>query len=152
MPRKLTSDPNAVHPFWYKPNVAPPKDWNKWDQLIEAFARHLVERYGEDEVANWYFEVWNEPNIDFWAGAPKEATYYDLYDHTARAIKRVSARLRLGGPATAQAAWPTVFWPTVKRRMFRSISSPRTSTEMTKQKTSSARTKIFRAMKWCAAR
>ena len=105
MPRKLTSDPNALHPFWYKPNVAPPKDWNKWDQLIEAFARHLVERYGEDEVANWYFEVWNEPNIDFWAGAPKEATYYDLYDHTAQAIKRISARLRVGGPATAQAAW-----------------------------------------------
>ena len=105
MPKKLSSDPNALHPFWYKPNVAPPKDWNKWEQLIEAFARHLVERYGEDEVANWYFEVWNEPNLDFWAGDPKEATYYDLYDHTARAIKRVSARLRIGGPATAQAAW-----------------------------------------------
>src|SRR5467141_3230296 len=105
MPKKLTSDPNALHPFWYKPNVAPPKDWNKWEQLIEAFARHLVERYGEDEVANWYFEVWNEPNLDFWGGDSKEATYYDLYDHAARAIKRVSARLRIGGPATAQAAW-----------------------------------------------
>ncbi len=105
MPKKLSSDPNALHPFWYKPNVAPPKEWNKWEQLIEAFARHFVERYGEDEVAHWYFEVWNEPNLDFWAGDPKEATYYDLYDHTARAIKRVSARLRIGGPATAQAAW-----------------------------------------------
>ncbi len=101
MPKKLSSDPN----FWYKPNVAPPKDWSQWEQLIEAFARHFVERYGEDEVAHWYFEVWNEPNLDFWAGDPKEATYYDLYDHTARAIKRVSARLRIGGPATAQAAW-----------------------------------------------
>jgi len=109
MPKKLSSDPNALHPFWYKQNVAPPKDWNKWEQLIEAFARHLVERYGEDEVANWYFEVWNEPNIDFWAGDPKEATYYDLYDHSARAIKRVSARLRIGGPATAQAAWADRF-------------------------------------------
>ena len=105
MPKKLSSDPNALHPFWYKPNVAPPKDWSQWEQLIEAFARHFVERYGEDEVAHWYFEVWNEPNLDFWAGDPKEATYYDLYDHTARAIKRVSARLRIGGPATAQAAW-----------------------------------------------
>jgi xylan 1,4-beta-xylosidase len=105
MPKKLTSDPNALHPFWYKQNVAPPKDWDRWAQLIEAFTRHLVERYGEDEVAQWYFEVWNEPNIDFWAGNPKEATYYDLYDHAARAIKRVSSRLRVGGPATAQAAW-----------------------------------------------
>jgi len=105
MPKKLTSDPNALHPFWYKQNVAPPKDWNKWEQLVENFARHLVNRYGVEEVAQWYFEVWNEPNIDFWAGNPKEETYYELYDHAARAIKRVNPRLRVGGPATAQAAW-----------------------------------------------
>jgi xylan 1,4-beta-xylosidase len=109
MPKQLTSDPNALHPFWYKQNVAPPKDWQKWDQLIEAFTRHLIERYGENEVAEWYFEVWNEPNIDFWAGNPKESTYYELYDHTARAIKRVSGRLRVGGPSTAQAAWADRF-------------------------------------------
>ena len=105
MPKKLTADPNALHAFWYKQNVAPPKDWNKWEQLIETFMRHLVARYGEDEVAQWYFEVWNEPNIDFWAGNPKESTYYELYDRAARAIKRVSPRLRVGGPSTAQAAW-----------------------------------------------
>lgn len=109
MPKKLSSDPSALHPFWYKQNVAPPKDWQKWEQFIEAFTRHLVERYGEAEVANWYFEVWNEPNIDFWAGNPKESTYYELYDHTARAIKRVSSRLRVGGPSTAQAAWADRF-------------------------------------------
>jgi xylan 1,4-beta-xylosidase len=109
MPKKLTSDLNALHAFWYKQNVAPPKDPNKWAQLIESFTRHLVERYGEDEVAKWYFEVWNEPNIDFWAGDPKEATYYDLYDQTARAIKKVSTKLRVGGPSTAQAAWADRF-------------------------------------------
>jgi xylan 1,4-beta-xylosidase len=109
MPKKLTADANALHPFWYKQNVAPPKDWGKWEELIENFARHLVQRYGEEEVAQWYFEVWNEPNIDFWAGNPKEATYYELYDHAARAVKRVSARLRIGGPATAQAAWADRF-------------------------------------------
>jgi xylan 1,4-beta-xylosidase len=109
MPKKLTSDPNALHAFWYKQNVAPPKDWSKWDQLIETFTRHLVQRYGEEQVANWYFEVWNEPNLDFWVGQPKEATYYELYDHTARAIKRVSDRLRVGGPSTAQAAWADRF-------------------------------------------
>jgi xylan 1,4-beta-xylosidase len=109
MPKKLTSDPNALHPFWYKQNVAPPKDWDKWEQLIENFTRHLVARYGEDEIAQWYFEVWNEPNIDFWAGSPKESTYYELYDRAARAIKRVSPRLRIGGPATAQAAWADHF-------------------------------------------
>ena len=53
----------------------------------------------------WYFEVWNEPNLDFWTGVPPESTYYQLYDRSARALKRVSPRLRVGGPATAQAAW-----------------------------------------------
>ena len=105
MPKKLAADPNALHAFWYKQNVSPPKDWNKWEQLMEAFARHLVERYGIEEVSQWYFEVWNEPNLDFWAGNPREETYYELYDHAASAIKRVSPRLRVGGPSTAQAAW-----------------------------------------------
>jgi xylan 1,4-beta-xylosidase len=109
MPNKLTSDPRAVHAFWYKQNVAPPKDWNKWEQLVEQFTRHLVERYGLAEVSTWYFEVWNEPNIDFWVGNPKESTYYDLYDHAAAAVKRVSPQLRVGGPATAQAAWADRF-------------------------------------------
>jgi hypothetical protein len=109
MPKKLSSDPGALHAFWYKQNVAPPKDWGKWDQLIQAFARHLIQRYGEDEVAQWYFEVWNEPNIDFWVGVPKQATYFELYDHTARALKAVSPRLRVGGPATAAADWVDAF-------------------------------------------
>ena len=109
MPKKLTSDPNALHAFWYKQNVAPPKDWEKWEQLIETFTRHVVQRYGEQEVSQWYFEVWNEPNIDFWVGDPKDTTYFELYDHAARAVKRVSPRLRIGGPATAQAAWADRF-------------------------------------------
>jgi xylan 1,4-beta-xylosidase len=109
MPKKLTSDPNALHAFWYKQNVAPPKDWDKWGQLIEAFTRHLVERYGIEEVSQWYFEVWNEPNLDFWVGNPKEETYYQLYDQAALAVKRVSPRLRVGGPSTAQAAWADRF-------------------------------------------
>jgi xylan 1,4-beta-xylosidase len=109
MPKKMSSDANALHAFWYKQNVAPPKDWNLWEQLIEKFTRHVVERYGIDEVSKWYFEVWNEPNLDFWVGNPKDTTYYDLYDHAALAIKRVSSRLRVGGPATAQAAWADKF-------------------------------------------
>lgn len=104
MPGKLAAK-QALHSFWYKPNVSPPKDWNKWDDLITHFARHLIERYGIEEVSQWYFEVWNEPNLDFWAGEPKEQTYFKLYDSTARALKRVDTRLRVGGPATAQAVW-----------------------------------------------
>ncbi len=105
MPRKLAFNPDALHPFWYKPNVSPPKNMDRWDDLIRQFAQHLVDRYGIDEVSKWYFEVWNEPNIDFWNGIPREESYFDLYAHTARAIKGVSSRLRVGGPATAAAAW-----------------------------------------------
>jgi len=64
-----------------------------------------VDRYGIEEVSRWYFEVWNEPNLDFWAGKPAEDTYYKLYDVTALALKGVNTHLRVGGPATAQAAW-----------------------------------------------
>ena len=108
MPNDLAAK-HALHAFWYKQNVSPPKDWGKWDGLIAAFVGHLVERYGIDEVATWYFEVWNEPNIDFWAGEPKQQTYWQLYEHTAQAVKKVSLRLRVGGPATAQAAWVDAF-------------------------------------------
>lgn len=108
MPYKLASKV-AIHPFWYKQNVAPPKDYAKWDALIHAFAQHLVDRYGIEEVSQWYFEVWNEPNIDFWAGEPKQATYFELYDHTARDLKGVNAKLRVGGPATAAAHWIPAF-------------------------------------------
>ncbi|MGH8216437.1 MAG: GH39 family glycosyl hydrolase, partial [Rhodanobacteraceae bacterium] len=109
MPLDLSSDPSKHHSFWYHPNVMPPKSYAEWDAMIRAFAKHLVKRYGIDEVASWYFEVWNEPNIDFWGGEPKQATYFKLYDHTARALKSVSPRLRVGGPATAQAAWVPTF-------------------------------------------
>ena len=109
MPKKMASDPNALHAFWYKQNVSPPKDYALWDDMIRAFAQHLVDRYGIDEVATWKFEVWNEPNIDFWVGNPKQPTYFELYDHTARAIKSVSPRLQIGGPSTAQAGWAAPF-------------------------------------------
>ena len=104
MPQKLAAR-QIVYPFWYRPIVSPPKDWSKWGDLISHFAQHLVDRYGIDEVSQWYFEVWNEPNLDFWAGEPQEETYYQLYDTAARALKKVNPRLRVGGPATAQAAW-----------------------------------------------
>jgi xylan 1,4-beta-xylosidase len=109
MPKKLAFNPDALHPFWYKPNVSPPKSMEKWDDLIRAFATHLVERYGIAEVSQWYFEVWNEPNIDFWNGIPRLESYLDLYDHTATTLKSVSRQIRVGGPATAAASWVEEF-------------------------------------------
>ncbi|HEX3570295.1 MAG TPA: glycosyl hydrolase family 39 [Acidobacteriaceae bacterium] len=109
MPKKMASDAAAIHPFWYHPNVSPPKDYAAWDAMIAALAQHLIQRYGLDEVSTWKFEVWNEPNLDFWQGNPRQSTYFTLYDHTARALKSVSPRLQVGGPSTAQAAWVAPF-------------------------------------------
>ncbi len=109
MPPTLAADPHMLHSFWYHPNVSPPRSYAEWDRMIRAIARHVIARYGIDEVAHWYFEVWNEPNLDFWGGVPKQQTYFTLYDHTARALKSVNPRLRVGGPATAQAAWVSAF-------------------------------------------
>ena len=115
MPKALAANPDLLHGFWYHPNVSPPGDYAAWDRVIRAFAKHLIARYGIDEVAQWYFEVWNEPNLDFWGGAPRQESYFKLYDHTARDLKSVSPRLRVGGPATAQAAWVDEFLTHVSR-------------------------------------
>jgi xylan 1,4-beta-xylosidase len=116
MPKKMASDPNALHAFWYKQNVSPPKSYELWDAMITAFTQHLIDRYGIDEVSHWYFEVWNEPNLDFWVGNPKQPSYFELYDHTALAIKKVSSRLLIGGPSTAQAAWVAAFLEHCKQK------------------------------------
>ena len=104
MPKALAAS-QKPHGFWYRPLPNPPSSYPQWGELVGAFARHLVERYGIGEVAQWYFEVWNEPNLDFWTGTPAQSTYFELYDAAARAIKQVSPRLRVGGPATAQSSW-----------------------------------------------
>jgi xylan 1,4-beta-xylosidase len=102
MPSAMASGTKTI--FWWRGNVTPPRDYDQWGRLIEALTRHWTERYGGAEVAKWYFEVWNEPNLnDFWAGT--QADYFKLYDHAARAVKKVNPRYRVGGPATAGAAW-----------------------------------------------
>ena len=108
MPQKLAAQ-QTFQSFWYHPIVSPPKDWAKWGDLVSHFTQHLVDRYGIEEVSHWYFEVWNEPNLDFWAGQPKEQTYYQLYDIAAKVVKSVNPSIRVGGPATAQAAWADRF-------------------------------------------
>jgi len=109
MPKKLAFNPDALHPFWYKQNVSPPKNMERWDEFVKHFGQHLVDRYGLEEVSSWYFEVWNEPNIDFWNGVPRQRSYFELYAHTAKALKSVSSKLRVGGPATAAASWISDF-------------------------------------------
>ncbi len=109
MPPALARNPKIVQPLWFHPVVSPPRSYAQWDDMIKALARNFIEQYGINEVAKWYFEVWNEPNLNSWGGVPKQSTYFTLYDHTAKALKDVSKRLRVGGPATAQAAWVSAF-------------------------------------------
>ena len=102
MPGGLASGNKTI--FWWRGNVTPPRDYNKWGNLITALVNHWTERYGRDEVKKWYFEVWNEPNLDgFWAG--DQAAYFHLYSVTADAVKKVSTDYRVGGPATAGNGW-----------------------------------------------
>lgn len=102
MPSAMASGTKTI--FWWRGNVTPPRDYDQWGRLVKALTAHWTERYGKAEVASWYFEVWNEPNLkDFWAGTQDE--YFTLYAHAARAVKSVDASYRVGGPATAGAAW-----------------------------------------------
>ena len=99
MPYDLASGEETV--FWWKGNITPPKDWARWERLVESFVRHVVERYGIAEVRRWYFEIWNEPDLTvFWKDADFDA-YVELYERSTRAIKNVDADLRVGGPASA---------------------------------------------------
>jgi xylan 1,4-beta-xylosidase len=106
MPSVLASGTATV--FSYRGNVTPPADYRQWAELMRRLVGHWAARYGRDEVRRWYFEVWNEPNLPaFWAGT--QAQYFELYRHTALAIKGVDAAFRVGGPATAANAWLTDF-------------------------------------------
>ena len=106
MPKALASGDKTV--FRYAANVTPPKDYAQWAELIRRLVAHWVERYGNAEVREWYFEVWNEPNLEaFWTGT--QAEYFKLYKHTVEAIKGVDDELKVGGPATAKNAWLSDF-------------------------------------------
>ena len=103
MPEALSSKPEPYARNW--PNTPegrgwaqPPKDYDKWAELIRQWVLHAVARYGKAEVETWQWELWNEPDIFYWRGTPEE--YDKLYDYTADAIKRALPNAKVGGPAT----------------------------------------------------
>ena len=105
-PQAMASSPQTI--FFWKGNTSHPEP-KAWHALVDAFVRHLRSRYGAEEVRRWYFEVWNEPNLDgFWERADQKA-YFELYEASARTIKAIDPALRVGGPATAGAAWVPEF-------------------------------------------
>jgi xylan 1,4-beta-xylosidase len=107
MPKDLAAElPNRHEPYQvHYPKSAisgasnnPPKDYKKWGELIRVVTAHLVERYGKETVLQWYFEVWNEPDIDYWHSTPED--YWKLYDYAVASVKSVLPTARVGGPAT----------------------------------------------------
>lgn len=103
MPEDLASGDQTI--FWWKGNITPPKDYQKWGNLIKDMTQHFTDRYGAEEVKKWYFEVWNEPNLKdlFWSGTQEE--YFKLYQHAAQAVKSVNPDYKIGGPASAGNFW-----------------------------------------------
>ncbi|WP_042276338.1 GH39 family glycosyl hydrolase [[Clostridium] dakarense] len=97
MPQKLAKEQVKI---FYRPTIiSPPKDINKWNKLIEEFINHYIKRYGLEEVKTWYFEVWNEPEIDNFFGFKDVNEYYRLYENTYKTIKSISKGLKVGAPS-----------------------------------------------------
>jgi Glycosyl hydrolases family 39. len=113
MPQALSSRPEPYTPELVKTGMPgdmvtggafyPPKDYRKWEALIEAWVRHSAERYGEERASSWLWELWNEPESPYWRGTKEE--YFKLYDHFAAAVKRVLPRARVGGPHVTDPGW-----------------------------------------------
>jgi len=105
-PNAMKTSDNKI--FYWNGNTSHPVP-SAWKNLVDAFVRHIEQRYGREEVRTWFFEVWNEPNLSgFWEGGDQKA-YFELYDLTAKTIKAIDPNLIVGGPSTAGAAWVPEF-------------------------------------------
>jgi xylan 1,4-beta-xylosidase len=109
MPEALSTHPqpyrhNFPHGELFTGWAYPPKDYQKWSELVFHFVRHLRERYGDAEVKTWLWEVWNEPDIGYWKGTPEE--YSKLYDFSVDAVLRALPDARVGGPDSTGPASP----------------------------------------------
>lgn len=116
MPKDLAADlPNRHEPYQvHYPQSAisgksnnPPKDYAKWGELCRVVTAHFVERYGRDTVKQWYFEVWNEPDIDYWHTTPEE--YWKLYDYAVAGVRAALPDAKVGGPATTSPRSPKAY-------------------------------------------
>ena len=108
MPQALSVKPEPYRHHWtpaakydeiYTGWTHPPKDYAKWEELIYQWARHCVEKYGAQEVLRWYWQTWNEPNLDYWQGTREE--FFQLHDHAIRAVRRAIPKAKVGGPDVA---------------------------------------------------
>ena len=94
---KPGDDYNRIYTGW----AHPPKDHAKWSELVYQWVKHCLDRYGREEVETWYWEVWNEPDIGYWQGKPRDETFHKLHDHAIAGVKRALPSARVGGPDSA---------------------------------------------------
>jgi xylan 1,4-beta-xylosidase len=108
MPKDLSIKPEPYQHKWnpdleYKEVFTgwayPPKDYDKWGELVYQWVLHCVDRYGASEVKSWYWQTWNEANIPYWQGTPEE--FHKLHDYAIDAVRRALPEARVGGPDTA---------------------------------------------------
>jgi xylan 1,4-beta-xylosidase len=113
MPQALSTKPEPYRHHWdpqqpygniFTGWAYPPRDYEKWAELIYQWVRHSAERYGKAEVESWYWEMWNEPDGSYWQGTVEE--YCKLYDYTVHAVKRAAPGIRMGGPHVTGPANP----------------------------------------------
>jgi xylan 1,4-beta-xylosidase len=110
MPKALSTNPDPYQHNW-KPGdpyeriatgwTYPPKDYKKWENLVYEWVKHCIERYGKEEVETWYWEVWNEADIAYWRGRPRNETFHRLHDHAIHGVKRALPTAKVGGPDAA---------------------------------------------------
>lgn len=102
MPKDLSTKPEPYEHTWSKNGniwtgwTYPPKDYNKWKELVYQWAKHSIDRYGKQEVSSWIWELWNEPDIGYWSGTFEE--FCKLYDYTADGLKKACPECIIGGP------------------------------------------------------
>jgi xylan 1,4-beta-xylosidase len=108
MPKDFSTKPEPYQHHWtprarydeiYTGWAYPPKDYQKWAELVFQWTKHCVEKYGRAEVETWYWEVWNEANIGYWRGTPEE--FRKLHDYAIDAVRRALPTAKVGGPDTA---------------------------------------------------
>lgn len=112
---------NEATVFWWRGNISPPRDYEKYAQMVKATILHAADRYGWEEVEQWKFEIWNEPSLYtlFWKGNFEQ--YMALYEILSKTIKSVSEKLMVGGPSSpgyeqGKAPWLEEFLAECERR------------------------------------
>lgn len=94
-----------------------PRDFKEWQEICATVIRHVIDRYGEEEVSKWYIQCWNEPNLSFfWMVKEPDlrvrfAEYLKLYDYFVEGIRSVSKKVKVGGPVLSSGDLDELAYP-----------------------------------------